>query len=76
MDRFELALSGLGLDAKRLSLKKHPDGIHWHIRQPGTTGTLEATYVPDGQRLWLESRPGRTADWQEPIIDELRVRFA
>lgn len=76
VSRFEAAVESLGLDHRRLTLKKYPDGIHWHIRKPGSTGTLEATYVPNGRRLWLDTRPGREAPWQAEQIELLKYALA
>ncbi len=72
---FERALQDLGFDYRRLSLKKFKDCVHWHICMPGQTGTLEATYVPDGHRLWLDVRKGREAPWQESAVAELKRLF-
>src|ERR1019366_8828939 len=64
VDRFEQILTGLGLTFQRLALKKYPSCVHWHIQKLGLRGTLEATFIPEGQRLWVEARLGRQADWQ------------
>jgi len=71
VERFEKALSDLGLTHERLSIKKYRDCIHWHIRKPGHSGTLEATYLAEGQRLWLEVRKNRSAEWQVEMIREI-----
>jgi hypothetical protein len=71
VDTFEELLTELGLTYRRLSLKKYKECIHWHIQQPGVSGTLEATYVPNGKRLWLERRSGRDAAWQEKAVEDV-----
>ena len=75
VDEFERALVDQNLQFERLSLKKYKDCIHWHIRQPGSKGTLEATYLPESQRLWLEIRPGRTAPWLASVVANLERLF-
>ena len=72
---FEQALIDLGLTFDRMTLKKYTDCTHWHIRQPGSKGTLEATYTPKDCHLWLETRPGRTSDWQHDVVSNLLAIF-
>ena len=74
--QFETALTTEGLVFEKLSLKKYAPCCHWHIRKPGEKGTLEATYLLNSHRLWIESRPGRIAPWQGPVVSRLEVLFA
>lgn len=76
LSQFEAALTTEGLVFEKLSLKKYAPCCHWHIRKPGEKGTLEATYLLDTHRLWLECRSGRTAPWQEPVATRLEILFA
>jgi hypothetical protein len=71
VDRFEVVLANLGLVYRRIALKKYKDCIHWHITSPGSKGTLEATYLPAGKRLWLEGRRGREAPWQVDVVTRI-----
>ena len=71
VEQFESLLLGLGLTFERLSLKKNPNGIHWHIRMPNKKGTLEANWNPKTGMIWVDVRPNRSAEWQRPIIDLL-----
>jgi len=73
---FELALAELGLQFERLSLKKYPNGVHWHIRAPGQKGTLEATFDAEAKRLWLEVRKGREGIWQAEVIQLLKTSLS
>jgi len=76
LDEFEQALLREGLTFTRMSLKKYKPCCHWHIKKPGAKGTLEATYLLNSHRLWIESRPGRIAPWQDPVVSRLEVLFA
>jgi hypothetical protein len=69
---FEPLLVKLGLEFTRMSLKKYPGAAHWHIRKPGLSGTLEATWWPSEGQFWIEQRTGRTADWQHDVLSEVR----
>jgi hypothetical protein len=76
VDLFEQTLAALGLEWRRLSLKKYPDGIHWHITYPGSKGTLEATYLSDGKQLWLEIHGGREAPWQAGAVSDIKTSLS
>ncbi len=75
VNAFDLAVIALGLTSKRFPLKGITGSIHWHIKRPGESGTLEATYDPKGQRLWLEVRTNRAATWQPAVIESLLSQF-
>lgn len=58
----------LGLDSVLGSLKKYPGSTHWHLTKPGCKGTLEITWWPARNRLWIHQRLNRSADWQDEAI--------
>jgi hypothetical protein len=60
--------NNLGLDVQRGSLRKYPGSTHWHFTMPGQKGTLECTWWPAKDRLWLATHANRTADWQPTVI--------
>ncbi len=62
----EWAVAAEGLHVhSRGSLGKYPGCIHWHCRVGGQPGTLEITWWPREQRLWLAVHSNRTAAWIE-----------
>ena len=65
---FERRCEELGLIARRMSLKKYPGCTHWHLKKAGEKGTLEATWWPEKDRLWLSVHENRRAAWQERAI--------
>jgi len=72
-DAVESVAADLGLKtAIRISLKKYPGSIHWHFSSPGQRGTLECTWWPDGNRLWLAIHANRKGDWQPAATAEFR----
>jgi len=71
----ERAVSDAGLLAERRELRSYPGAAHWHIRRPGTQGTLELTYWPQAERLWFAVHANRRADWIAPAMAELRARI-
>jgi|GEM_PF-2470582 len=75
VEAFEEACKKHGLKAHRGSLEKYPESTHWHVTSPGQKGTLEATWWPTNQRLWLEIRANRRADWMLPVIEALMMKF-
>ena len=72
---FEACLQQLGLSFKRMSLAKYPGSTHWHIQRPGEKGTLEATWWPSEERLWLSVHANRRGDWQAAVIGEISDLF-
>ena len=62
----------LGLDiAIDGTLKSFPGCRHWHLRKPGTTGTLEVTSWPERKRLWVTYHANRVGDgWVEILAPE------
>jgi hypothetical protein len=72
---FEAAATELGLLIKRSSLAKYPGSVHWHLTYPGEKGTLEATWWPSRDRLWLAISDRRRADWQAELVRRLEIQF-
>ena len=56
----------------RGSLGMYPGCTHWHLKRGRERGTLEFTLLADGSRAWFSIQGGRTGDWLESAIDELR----
>lgn len=73
--KLESTAGGLGLVATRTSLSKYPGSLHWHFKRPGEKGTLEATWWPKGQRLWLSVHEGRSAPWQDAAVEVFLLEF-
>ena len=61
--------------AERLSLSQRMTAAagkrHWHIYCPGQTGTLELTWWPARQRLWLKVASNREGVWIDETIARL-----
>ena len=74
-DLFESFLLEMGLTFEAVPLKTRPDATHWHIKQVGATGTLEATFLFATKELWIEQRANRSAPWQAHVIENLSHRF-
>lgn len=72
----EQSISALGLImAMRSTLKAYPGSIHWHVRRPNHSGTLEITYDPTTQRAWFSTRAGRTKDWVMEAMEKLVIEI-
>jgi hypothetical protein len=65
----------LGLLVQRGTLKSYPGCAHWHLTIPRHRGTLEATWWPAKNRLWLSVHANRQAPWQAGVIEQFRGRF-
>ena len=65
----EQTASWAGLVAERGSLKSYPGSTHWHFRRPGSRGTLEATWFPHTERLWLSYHENRYAPWMDDMVE-------
>lgn len=72
---FEARCRELGLAHKRLDLKKYPGASHWHLTKDGEKGTLEATFWPAKNRLWLSVHANRTSPWQDTMRIQLLNAF-
>jgi hypothetical protein len=71
LDRMEQAIKSLGCEIREMGTKKYPNGRHWHIRRPNYIGTLELTWSPIDERMWLSWRANRMGGWIEPAVEEL-----
>ena len=63
---------GLGTTLKG-SLSRYPGCVHWHFKRGRERGTLEATYWPVEQRLWLSVQSGRTGEWTDSAVLRLQA---
>ena len=74
--RIEQTFTTLGLIiALRTTLKAHPGAIHWHIRRPRQSGTLEITYDPNSHRAWYSTRAGRTKEWVVAMMEQVTTEI-
>lgn len=55
----------------RAPLVKFSGSTHWHIQQPGVSGTLEITVWPQAHKFWASIRSNRYADWMENAMADL-----
>jgi hypothetical protein len=55
------------------TLATYPGCTHWHLRKPKHSGTLEVTWWPSENRLWLSVQSGRRAEWIEDVVPSLRT---
>lgn len=54
-------------------LKSYPGSRHWHLKKGKSAGTLEVTWWPAGNRLWVSYHANRVGDgW----VEEVAPRFA
>lgn len=67
------AAAELGLIiASEGSLKLYPGSRHWHLRKPGSSGTLEVTHWPAKPRLWVAYHSNRIGNgWVEAVATQL-----
>ena len=67
------AAAELGLSvASDGTLKVYPGSRHWHLRKPGTSGTLEVTHWPAKSRLWVAYHSNRIGDgWVAAAAQQL-----
>jgi hypothetical protein len=59
-----------GLQIHRGSLSQYPGSTHWHFTRLHLKGTLECTWWPAQNRLWLAVHANRKAAWQADAIKE------
>ncbi len=70
----EATIVAQGLEiALRGTLKKFPGCLHWHVRSPGQTGTLELTLWPQQHRAWITIQSGRAAAWISKSLPEVQT---
>jgi hypothetical protein len=55
------------------TLGRYPGCIHWHFKRGRERGTLEVTWWPREQRLWLSVQAGRTGDWIDAVSADLKA---
>ena len=70
------AAAELGLEAKALTLAKYPGCTHWHLRKPGSKGTLEITWWPEKKKVWISLRENRMGDWIEEAVERMAAAFS
>ena len=72
------AAAAMGLEiAVETSLKSLPGSLHWHLRRKGRTGTVEVTWLPSEQRMWVAYHANRLGDgWVKVTAPELATRLA
>lgn len=58
--------------ASRSTLAMYPGSVHWHVKKPSHTGTLEITWWPMERRLWLSVHANRSGDWVDNAV--MRVK--
>jgi hypothetical protein len=69
----EAAAFEAGVKIHRGSLARYPGSIHWHFTRAGEKGTLEATWWPSKNRLWLSIHSNRAAAWQDDAVRTLQA---
>lgn len=70
--RVERVATSLGLTVQRSTLAKYKGCIHWHFSKAREKGTLEATWWPCEDRLWLSVHDNRRANWIEGAMEAIR----
>lgn len=60
----------------RGALARDPGSFHWHLKRAGETGTLEVSFAPTMNRLWLKVHARREATWTIVAMNELATRLA
>jgi hypothetical protein len=69
----EASLAEIGLEVSlHGTLKKFPGCRHWHVKSVGKSGTLELTFWPQEQRVWLTIQSGRAAEWITAALPEVQ----
>ncbi len=54
------------------TLRSYPGSTHWHLRKPGVSGTLEVTWHPTANRLWVAYHDNRIGDgWVKVAAEEM-----
>src|ERR1700752_5223048 len=57
------------------TLARYPGCIHWHFKKDREKGTLEITWWEIENRLWFKVAKGRTADWINESMAELKKQI-
>ena len=59
------------------TLRSHPGSRHWHVQAKGQTGTLEVTFWPSQNRLWVSLHAKREGSWAgqafHPFVESLQT---
>ena len=72
----EMALSDAGVNVTlRGTLRAYPGCHHWHLKQPGMSGTLELTFWPETGRIWFKIAANRHAEWMEAAMRAIENRL-
>ena len=45
------------------TLKSYPGSRHWHIQAPPRRGTVEVTFWPERNALWVSVHANRMGEW-------------
>jgi hypothetical protein len=70
----EAIVAAEGLQVRlRGTLARYPGSLHWHLASPAARGTLEVTYWPARNRLWLSVQAGRRAEWIPQAVPRLHA---
>ena len=70
--RFREAVAACELEIHRsTSLSTLHGSHHWHIRKPGSRGTLEATWLPAEGRFFFSVRDNRNGVWIDAALSQL-----
>ena len=62
------------LTCTEIRLSSKPQARHWHVSQPGETGTLEVTWDPKALEFWISMRSNRSGTWIEDNAEEIVER--
>ena len=59
-----------------IGLRSYQGGSHWHLRKPKASGTLEVTYWPARDRLWVTYHANRVGDgWVEEGAPQFAIEL-
>ncbi len=73
----EAMVAAEGLEVRlRGTLVRFPGSLHWHLASPAARGTVEVTYWPARNRLWLSVQAGRRAEWIPQALPRLQAALA
>lgn len=67
-------LASQGFEFKEMG-SSIPGVMHWHVRRPGVSGTLELTWDPHVNRFTMTRRSNREAPWIDEAYDLVVARF-
>lgn len=74
-ERVDALAQRLGLSSRKGTLRSYPGCVHWHFKLGKQSGTLEATWWPKTERLWLKIAVNRDADWMAEIVEVFKAEF-